>query len=685
MAPRLRSFLAAGAALAALAPAVSHAATGTCDVSAGDTGPSEMACVNSIAALGPGTVVADIFHDANNKTADQLIYGKLIDAWGGPGDPYANPNGCPQANTICNGDLSTSQWTPAVICLNYSHDLNTVAGYVNGLDWKYANPIRMHDGHGSQGAPYTACPDWANSVGDGNKEGYKPWEGMVFDLGGPSNKVALFPVNDHGPQPCESVEYTVYLTDNPLSREQIDDPTTTGADPNKWNRAKLSRIFLEGWTKAGNPQSANITIPDPQNPAQTITYTIEADSFTSVWSLPCGINFRYVGIIAGNDGKDLPACNFDSYDAEIDAVAGLTESGAGVCPDGDKDGYPDCNCQGAPAACDCDDGNPLVHPGAPEPCDAPDLNCDGSPGGCSGELVCYQSVCISTCTNKENSFCPAGATCTPTPNGLLCVPQDCTTGGCPPGTVCSDKACVPACDSVVCPGDQVCKDGNCVDPCLGVQCTPPQTCQHGACTPPCGCFAGDVGCAGQVGTVCDLGNTDTCVDPICKGVMCPAGQHCDPMNGMCAGFCNAAVMCPEGQKCVEGTGCVPFCQGVSCPAGFECNPMNGSCDDVSCENVTCFPPQMCAAGVCVTPDGGATSGGGQGGAMSSSSSSGKMDGSGGAGGDGGQDPGSTGKCGCLVPGEGDPLDPGAAALALSGLAALAARRRRRGPVDQGSR
>ena len=88
---------------------------------------------------------------------------------------------------------------------------------------------------------------------------------MVFDLGGPSNKVVLFPINDHGPQPCESVEYTVYLTDNPLSRELIDSPTTTGADPKKWNRAKLSRLFLEGWKKVRRGTAAGSCAPPARN------------------------------------------------------------------------------------------------------------------------------------------------------------------------------------------------------------------------------------------------------------------------------------------------------------------------------------------------------------------------------------------------------------------------------------
>jgi MYXO-CTERM domain-containing protein len=667
--------LLAGSSLVA---STARAATGTCDVSPGDTGASEMACVNAIAKLGANTVIDDIFRDSNGKTADQLIYGKLIDPYGGYATPTA-ANGCPQANSICNGNLVTSQWTPAVICENSSHDFNTVAGYVNTLDWKYANPVRLLNNHGLQGAPFDKCPNWGASTSDGSKEGYFPWEGMVFDLGGPSNKVALFPVNDHGPQPCESVEYTVYLTNNPLSRDVIDNPTTTGADPNKWNRAKLSALFLEGWKKANNASSQQVTIPDPNNAANTITYTIEADSFTSVWSLPCGINFRYVGIIAGNDGKDLPECNFDSFDAEIDAVAGLTESGAGVCPDADKDGYVDCNCPTAPPAgqCDCNDSDPAVHPGAPEPCDAPDLNCDGMPGACSGDLVCYQSVCLPTCSTKENSLCPAGSTCSTTPQGQLCVPQDCTSNpsACPAGTVCSNNTCVPACDQIVCPGTQVCKDGSCVDPCMGVQCLPPQICDKGTCVPPCNCFAADVGCVNQPGTVCDSGNTNVCVDPMCQGKMCAAGEHCDPATGTCVGFCNPSVVCPMGEKCKDTVGCVPLCTDVTCQAGFECNPQTGMCEDSACKDVTCLPPQVCMGGNCVDPGSGGSGGMGTGGAPGTTSSTGGAPN--GGGGNGGGNVGEKGKCGCRVPGDSSPPEPIFGLLVLAGLSGLGARRARR--------
>jgi hypothetical protein len=38
---------------------------------------------------------------------------------------------------------------------------------------------------------------------------------------------------------------------------------------------------------------------------------------------------RYAAVIAGNDGIDFPACAYDSSEAEVDAVAGLTQAGRG--------------------------------------------------------------------------------------------------------------------------------------------------------------------------------------------------------------------------------------------------------------------------------------------------------------------------------------------------------------------
>lgn len=489
-------------------------------------------------------------------------------------------------------------------------------------------------------------------------------KGWYSIWGGPSNQVAIFAQNDHGPQPCESVEYTVYLTDNPFAKDAIEDPTTTGADPQKWNRAVLKKIFTKGFVEVR-----------PPNPAQfgaacgdTAQYSVEEDSFVQVHSMPCGINFRYTSIVAGYDGKEFPACQFHSQEGEVDAVAGLTEDGSGVCPDADKDGFVDCSCTGAPTVCDCNDADDKVHPGAPEACDAGDLNCDGVPGSCSGGLFCHQSICVPACQQGEFA-CPKGSTCAVTSQGPLCVPSDCSTGGCPPGSTCDpvSKTCKPACDGVVCPFGQKCNDGKCIDPCANLVCPSPKQCIAGECVAPCSCFAGDVGC--KAGEVCDKGNTDLCTTPACKGVTCAPGQHCDPGTGQCQGICDG-VKCPPGETCDPvKKACVGLCDGITCAAGEVCDPATGKCVDDSCKNVTCIPPSVCVGGSCVAPDGGVGGGPADASADGAAASGGGTlppKGSAVAGDDGG--------CGCTTPG--GRRGTFAAVLALLGLGVLAARRRR---------
>jgi MYXO-CTERM domain-containing protein len=487
----------------------------------------------------------------------------------------------------------------------------------------------------------------------------------VFDLGGPSNRVAIFAENDHGPQPCESLEYTIFLTDNPQSQEVVLQPTTTGADPQKWNRAVLSKVFTKGFVEVRAPDQAG----HGASCGDTDLYSVEEDSFVQVFSLPCGITFRYAAVVAGNDGLDFPACAFDSSEAELDGVVGLTEEGAGVCPDADKDGFVDCNCPGAPAVCDCNDADAAVHPGASEKCDDSDRNCDGAPGACGSGLVCFASVCVPTCNaSGEFSMCPPGSSCEATDAGKLCVPKDCSAGGCPAGSVCdvASGACRPACDGVVCPHGQVCRDGACADPCTGVVCPNQQVCEDGSCRPRCACFQADVGC--PTGLVCDRTGESACVTTDCQNVTCAAPQFCD--MGQCVSPCTGAT-CPIGQKCEDATGaCVPKCQGVTCASGETCEPATGQC--VSDGECNCLPPSVCVGGTCVVPDGGAPS------------DAGAEDAS--AGDDGGgphrgpqtadeADADSGGGCGCRVAPARSASRGGLAAAALL-LAALGRRRRR---------
>ena len=215
-----------------LAPGTAVAAAGVCDVDAA----SEQACIDAVQA--GGTVVNDIFRDANDLTATQLpVFGQIYNAW----------PGCTTLNFLsCAGEsLAPFDCPLQYRCATAANNFTNAATYMNALDRFWWQPCRMAD----HTLDVNGCPKFgpASCVANGTGGGYFPWEGLVFDLGGEANKVAIFAENDHGPQPCESLEYTVYLTNDPLARAQVDDPLTTGVDPAKWNRAVLTKVFSKGW------------------------------------------------------------------------------------------------------------------------------------------------------------------------------------------------------------------------------------------------------------------------------------------------------------------------------------------------------------------------------------------------------------------------------------------------------
>ena len=117
----------------------------------------------------------------------------------------------------------------------------------------------------------------------------------VFDLGFDATKAAVFPVIDHGPLPQESIESTVYLSNNPLG---------------PWTQAVVERVWLEGF-----------------QPNTGILW----DGFVFAVGTGTSSTFRYASIINGGPG----AFQHDGDD-EINGVMGLqanfTQDG-GVVPE----------------------------------------------------------------------------------------------------------------------------------------------------------------------------------------------------------------------------------------------------------------------------------------------------------------------------------------------------------------
>jgi MYXO-CTERM domain-containing protein len=515
------------------------------------------------------------------------------------------------------------------------------------------------DGALATTAAYAKRLDFKWIQSDGSSSPGHPAAGMIFDLGGMSNQVAVFPDIDHGPNPHESIEFNVYLSNNPDAVEFVPykDVIAGKVDPGKWNEAVVLRGYKEGWD-----------------------VNTKADGVVFVFGLPCGINFRYASIGAGNSGNPAPECTFFDGDNEFDAVLGLQEGGEAVCPDRDKDGYADCACAADKSACDCvddpakDPDAAKIHPGAPESCSAnKDLNCDGKIGVCPSGSFCRDDACRLPCGSGEFR-CSPGSSCDgktePGPDGgvvpALCIPAPCGESGfCKAGTYCIKGACVDPCADAKCPFGQKCISGECVDPCLNVRCPEGLLCQQGECIPKCTCLAKSP-CKDPTPTCLGLGpKAGLCVAKGCEAVTCGEGQHCEANAdgiGTCVSGCDT-VVCPLGRVCEDGK-CKDPCAGKTCPDGV-C--FNGECVDPQCVGIVCDPGKVCVGGVCGDPATGAEvclACGGDAGADASA-------------GDDGFDDGAkvTGGCGCAVPG---PRAAGyglAAAVALAGLAA--ARRRRR--------
>ncbi len=499
-APPARAAVLAVAAALLAAPA---ARADDCSIYANVCENACSASAYQAACLGTVTTVDDIFRTRDGGTAQALTFASYLSG--------VNSTGCAWGQSFPDAGL-------AYQCHSAAVDDPAVAAAIAGLDYLWVQNFRQY-------------PD-GGLVCDCQPGFYDPRDGLLFDLGGEANKVVVFPVTDHGPLPCESFEYSVYLTDDLDAGEVV--PLGDPVDPHKWNEAELYEAFLQGW--------------DPN---------ATADGMTTVWQLPCGVTFRYASVLAGNHGNPTSACEYDSSEDEIDAVAGMNQDDTAICPDRDHDGYADIACGGT----DCDDSDPAVHPGAPENCSSTkDMDCDGKIPTCPAGTLCVAGQCAQKCGGGEfGGACPPGLTCI----GAACLPAGCA-AGCDAGTVCNGSACVDPCAGALCPRGEACRGGGCVDPCLGVRCPAGQVCEGGACEPSCACL----GC--PAGEVClDAGS---CAAADCAGVACPSGETC--ADGGCVSGCTG-VVCPVGQSCAAGS-CAPDpCFAVQCPGGGPC--VAGSC------------------------------------------------------------------------------------------------------------
>lgn len=292
------------------------------DVCSSNPPTSTMACLSAITS--GASVVNDVFSDANGRTGPELpSLAVLFNNWpacGGTVDS-AGCSGVGVAPFDCPGQFS---------CTGAPLTFTSASTSVNALDHAFWSSCRLADQTLSPtGAGGALCPKLTDNCSFSPDAPYAPSVGLVFDLGSPSNKVAVFATTVNGHTECKSTGHTVYMTDNPFATQQIVDPSTAGTDPQKWNRAHLTKVFTKGWV--------DIRPPDPVGHAScgdTAQYSAESDSFVVVYSAPAGVTFRYASVIAGNDGLDFPQCASSDESGNVDAIAGLTEAGVAVCGPG---------------------------------------------------------------------------------------------------------------------------------------------------------------------------------------------------------------------------------------------------------------------------------------------------------------------------------------------------------------
>lgn len=216
-----------------------------------------------------------------------------------PGDTVGNPIFGATVNTFIGLGIN-----PATTCIEntlWTDPANFGLGsYVGGADGVgFATDPTVLGAYALGGGVAASANardfKWVQDVGNqttiNGAIGGRPSQGIVWDLGGQANQVAVFVFVDHGPVPGEVLENTAWLSNDP------------NAPDSGWTQASLVHVYGSGWS------------PDPNI----------ADGFVAVYQLPSAQTFRYVSVTWGGPG----AITRDG-DNEIDAVGGLNIQGGGI-------------------------------------------------------------------------------------------------------------------------------------------------------------------------------------------------------------------------------------------------------------------------------------------------------------------------------------------------------------------
>ena len=195
---------------------------------------------------GVGTFATLFYGSDTLATRQQVIDNHLLD------DGIFDPTGFTTATLLSGGGG----------CLGTSTDLTGTGSY----------------GYACDGV---SVPAYANSIDNHWFQSNSTVGSTVFDLGFDATKAAVFPVIDHGPLPNESIESTVYLSNDLVT----------------WTQAQAQRVWLEGFQSNTG---------------------ILWDGFVFAVGTGTADTFRYASIINGGPG----AFQHDGDD-EINGIMGL--------------------------------------------------------------------------------------------------------------------------------------------------------------------------------------------------------------------------------------------------------------------------------------------------------------------------------------------------------------------------